>query len=72
MPSHLSLKLNSSLKPLLTTLPWTIPGLFAPSPPPSDYFMLPIKILRNDVFHALGGPNPRKAYGLVGVPPLVL
>ena len=24
--------------------------------------MLPVKILRNDVFHALAGLNPRKAY----------
>ena len=36
-------------------------GLVPPSPP-SDYFMLPIKILRNDVFHALAGLNSRKAY----------
>ncbi|MPC55362.1 hypothetical protein E2C01_049295 [Portunus trituberculatus] len=28
---------------------------------PSDYFMPSIKILRNDVFHALAGLNPRKA-----------
>ena len=34
--------------------------------------MLPIKILRNDVFHALTGLNPRKAYGPDGVPPIVL
>ena len=47
-------------------------GLVPPSPPPSDYFMLPIKILRNDVFHALAGLNPRKAYGPDGVPPIVL
>ena len=33
--------------------------------------MLPIKILRNDVFHALAGLNPRKAYGPDGVPPIV-
>ena len=47
-------------------------GLVPPSPPPSDYFMLPIKIFRNDVFHALSGLNPRKAYGPDGVPPIVL
>ena len=47
-------------------------GLVPPSIPPSDYFMLPIKILRNDVFHALAGLNPRKAYGPDGVPPIVL
>ena len=47
-------------------------GLVPPSPPPSDYFMLPIKILRNDVFHALAGLNPRKAYGPDEVPPIVL
>ena len=39
-------------------------GLVPPSPPPSDYFMLSIKIFRNDVFHALAGLNPRKVYGL--------
>ena len=38
-------------------------GLVPPSPSPSDYFMLPIKILRN------AGLNPRKAYGPDGVPP---
>ena len=47
-------------------------GLVPPSPPPSDYFMLPIKILRNDVFHALAGLNLHKAYGLHGVPLIVL
>ncbi|MPC38763.1 hypothetical protein E2C01_032277 [Portunus trituberculatus] len=47
-------------------------GLVAPSPPPSDYFMSTIKILRNDVFHALAGLNPRKAYGPDGVPLFVL
>ena len=47
-------------------------GLVTPSPTPSDNFMLPIKILRNNVFHALAGLNPRKAYGPDGVPPIVL
>ena len=47
-------------------------GLVPPSPPPSDYFMLPIKILRNYFFHALAGLNPRKAYGPDGVLPIVL
>ena len=70
MPSHLSLKLNS--KPLLKTLPWIILGLFLPLLPPSDYFMLPIKILRNDVFHALAGLNTREIYGPDVVPPSVL
>ena len=46
-------------------------GLVPPSSPLSDYFMLPIKILRNDVFHALASLNPRKAYGPDGVPPIV-
>ena len=36
-------------------------GLVPPSPSPSDYFMLPIKILHNDVFHAVAGLNPQKA-----------
>ncbi|MPC54781.1 hypothetical protein E2C01_048707 [Portunus trituberculatus] len=30
------------------------------------------KILRNDVFHALSGLNPRKTYDPDGVPPIVL
>ncbi|MPC73671.1 hypothetical protein E2C01_068007 [Portunus trituberculatus] len=34
--------------------------------------MSSIKILRNDVFHALAGINPRKAYGPDGVLPIVL
>ncbi|MPC12746.1 hypothetical protein E2C01_005452 [Portunus trituberculatus] len=42
-------------------------GLVPPSPPPSNYFMSTIKILRNDVFHALAGLSPRKAYGPDGV-----
>ncbi|MPC47373.1 hypothetical protein E2C01_041117 [Portunus trituberculatus] len=40
--------------------------------PPSDYVMPTIKVLCNDVFHALVGLNPRKAYRPDGVPPLVL
>ena len=47
-------------------------GLVPPSPLLSDYFMLPIEILRIDVFHAFAGLNPRKAYGPDGVPPIVL
>ncbi|XP_063864361.1 uncharacterized protein LOC135102784 isoform X1 [Scylla paramamosain] len=47
-------------------------GLVPLFPPLSDYFMLPIKILRNDVFHAIAGLNPWKAYGPDGVPPIVL
>ena len=42
-------------------------GLVPPSSPLSDYFMLPIKILRNDVFHAFASLNPRKAYGPDGI-----
>ena len=34
--------------------------------------MLPTKFLHYDVFHALAGLNPRKAYGPDGVPPIVL
>ncbi|MPC45327.1 Pantothenate kinase 4 [Portunus trituberculatus] len=34
--------------------------------------MSTIKILRIDVFHALAGLNPQKAYGPDGVPPIVL
>ena len=47
-------------------------GLIPPSPPPSDYFMPNIKILRNDVLHTLSGLNLRKANGPDGVPPIVL
>ena len=47
-------------------------GVVPPSPPPSDYFMLFNKILRNYVFHALVGLNPRKPYGPDGIPPIVL
>ncbi len=31
-----------------------------------------IKILKSEVFYALSGLNPRKAYGPDGVPPIVL
>ncbi len=31
-----------------------------------------IKILPNDVFYALSGHNPQRAYGPDGVPPIVL
>ncbi|MPC49000.1 hypothetical protein E2C01_042787 [Portunus trituberculatus] len=47
-------------------------GLFLPSPPPFDYFVSSIKILRNDAFHALSGLNCRKAYGPDGAPPNIL
>ncbi len=39
---------------------------------PSNSFMPVIKILKNDVFCALSGLNPQKAYGPDGVPPIVL
>ncbi|MPC69217.1 hypothetical protein E2C01_063434 [Portunus trituberculatus] len=38
-------------------------GFVPPSPPPFDYFMPSIKVLRNDVFHALADLNPQKTYG---------
>ena len=47
-------------------------GLIPPSPPPSDYIMPVVKILRNDVLYALSGLDSRKAYGPDGVPPIVL
>ena len=47
-------------------------GHVPPSPPPSDYFMPVVKILRSDVFHALSGLDFRKAYGPDGIPPIVL
>ncbi|MPC17220.1 hypothetical protein E2C01_010069 [Portunus trituberculatus] len=55
----------------VNTPPWMI-EFVPPSPPPSDYFMPSIKVLHNDVFHALTGLNPRKAYGPDGVPLIVL
>ncbi|MPC59381.1 hypothetical protein E2C01_053400 [Portunus trituberculatus] len=47
-------------------------GLIPPSPPSSDYFMSTIKVLCNDVFHALSDLHPWKTYGPDGVPPSVL
>ena len=46
-------------------------GLVPPSPPPFDYFMLAIKILSNDVFLALAGFFPQKAYVPHEVSPIV-
>ena len=47
-------------------------GHIPPTHPSSDYTMPVIKILNNDVFYALSGLNPRKAYGPDGIPPIVL
>ncbi|MPC63099.1 hypothetical protein E2C01_057193 [Portunus trituberculatus] len=48
-------------------------GLVTPSTSPSDYFMLTIKVLCNDVFHALTGLNHQNAYEPDGgVPSIVL
>ncbi|XP_063885527.1 nascent polypeptide-associated complex subunit alpha, muscle-specific form-like [Scylla paramamosain] len=55
----------SSVSPLSFPAP---DGLVLPCPPPPDYFMQHIKILRNYIFHALGGLNHRKNYGHDGVP----
>ena len=41
-------------------------------PLPSDYFILKIRIVHYDVFHTLSGLDSWKAYGLDGVPPVVL
>ncbi|MPC61669.1 hypothetical protein E2C01_055744 [Portunus trituberculatus] len=68
-PSLLSLKLNSSLKTFANNSTLDDSGLAPPSPPLSDYFLLSIKDLHNDVFHAFAGLHPRKAYGPDGVPP---
>ena len=46
--------------------------LDTPTPPPYDYFMPKIQILHYDVFHALSGLDSRKAYGVDGVPSIVL
>ena len=69
MPSHLSLKLNSSLKPLLITLPWTIPGLFLLLLPPLTTTCYLVKYFE---MMCSAGLNSRKAYGPDGVPPIVL
>ena len=47
-------------------------GHIPPTLPASDCLLPVIKILKNDVFHALSGLNPQKAYGPDGVPPIVL
>ena len=47
-------------------------GHIPPTHTPSDSAMPVIKILHNDVFYALSGLNPQKAYGPDGVPPIVL
>ncbi len=44
----------------------------SPTYPSSDFTMSVIKILNNDVFYALSGLSPWKAYGPNGVPPIVL
>ncbi len=71
LPSLLFLKLNSFLKPsVISPLDdsWYIP----PTHPQSNFFMLVIKILPNEIFCALAGLNPQKAYGPDGIPPIVL
>ena len=67
LPSHLSLRLNISLKLLLITSSWMILSLFFPSPPPSDYFMPLIELLCNDVFHALARLIIREVYGCTSI-----
>ena len=47
-------------------------GHIPPTSPPSDYFIPKILILYYDIFQALSGLDSRKAYGLDGVPPVVL
>ena len=47
-------------------------GHIPPTPPSSDYFIPKIKIIHYDVFHALSGLNSPNAYGLDGVPSVVL
>lgn len=38
---------------------------------PSDYLILPIKIIHSDIFRALAGLNPQEACRLHGVLPVV-
>ncbi len=71
LPSLLSLKLNSFLKPSVITPSWTILGIFLLLISPQTHLWL-IKILPNEVFYALSGLNSQKAYGADGVPPIVL
>ena len=47
-------------------------GHIRPTPPSSDYFIPKISILYYDGFQALSRLDFRKAYGLDGVPPIVL
>ncbi len=47
-------------------------GHIPPTYSPSDSFMPVIKILSNELFYALSGLNPQKAYGPDGVHPIVL
>ncbi len=47
-------------------------GYVPPTHTPSDSFMPVIKILKSEVFYALSGLNPWKAYEPDGVPPIVL
>ena len=47
-------------------------GHIPPSYRTSDSILPTIKILNNDVFHALSGLDPRKAYGPDGIPPIIL
>ena len=72
MPSHLSRKLNSSLKSLPKTLSWMILGLFLPLLPPLTTLCYVLKYFVMIFFHALAGLNPRKGYGLDGIPLIVL
>lgn len=43
-----------------------------PTHSPSDFTMLVITILNNDVFHALSGLDIRRAYGPNGLHPIIL
>ncbi len=74
LPSFQFLKLNSFSQ---TSCNNSILDDSTHIPPPypfsdSDSFMPVIKILPNEVFYALSGLNPQKAYGPDGVPPIVL
>ncbi len=59
---HILLLINSTLDDS---------GHISPTYPSSDYTMPDIKIINNGVFYTLSGPNPQKAYGSDGIPPVV-
>ncbi len=61
LPSHLSLRLNSSLRPSVTTPPWTILGMILTLIPLSTHLCLFLSFFWSQL---------KKAYGPDGLPPI--